>query len=450
MVRCFTVNGTRVALDTESGSIHAPDEISFKMLSEISEAARGANEAAEAISRLKSKCVPGLEECEALREIESLIEAGLLFSPPPVKPAAEKSNERVVKALCLHVAHVCNLRCAYCFAGQGAYGGGQMLMPAETAKRAVDFLIERSGSRRNLEIDFFGGEPLMNFETVKAAVLHAREREREAEKNFRFTLTTNATLLDGENGAFLNEQMDNVVLSADGRKSVHDRMRMNGDGAGGYEEVIPKIKRFVESRKEKNYYVRGTYTRRNLDFSNDALHLAGLGFKNISVEPVVCAANEPHSIRQSDLPVLFGEYERLAAEVFEKKFNFFHFNIDPEGGPCAKKRVTGCGAGSEYLAVAPDGSLYPCHQFAGEKKFRVGDLESGITNGELCDRFTKCSVHSKPECESCWAKYHCGGGCAAHAYFSNGDILSPDVVACGLQRKRVECALYLYVKENLA
>ncbi|MDR1664241.1 MAG: thioether cross-link-forming SCIFF peptide maturase [Clostridiales bacterium] len=466
MVHCFTVNGRRLALDVESGSIHMLDETAYEILKITQNllhipAAEGLLQKAKEIylsqnaANAQAAFLPDSDLNETLSEIKSLIEAKLLFTPEGKQKAYLQSRRPVVKALCLHIAHACNLRCAYCFAGQGAYGGERGLMSAGTGKKAIDFLINSSGARRHLEVDFFGGEPMLNFNAVKEIVAYGREREKEAGKEFRFTLTTNGTLLTEADYAFINEQMDNVVLSIDGRREVHDRMRKNADSdIGSYESILPKLLQMANSRKNLKHYVRGTYTRYNLDFSKDVLHLADAGFKNISVEPAVAPPTEGYALTPEDVPALCAEYEKLAAEMLEREkrgraFRFFHFEIDPEAGPCAIKRATGCGAGTEYLAVTPEGSLYPCHQFVSESAFRVGSLDEGITAPEVAGRFAGCNVFAKPECASCFAKYYCGGGCAANAYHTRGDTLTPDEIGCALQRKRTECALWLYSERKM-
>jgi uncharacterized protein len=356
----------------------------------------------------------------------------------------------VVKALCLHIAHDCNLACKYCFAEEGEYHGGKReLMPYETGKAALDFLIENSGSRHNLEVDFFGGEPLLNWQVVKDLVAYGRSREEETGKHFRFTLTTNGVLLTDEIMEFANREMDNIVLSIDGRKEVHDRMRPFRGGAGGsYDRIVPKFQRVAESRGQERYYVRGTFTRYNCDFAEDVLHLADLGFKQISVEPVVAKETDDYAFRQEDLPQLLEEYDKLAAEMAKRAgtdsdFNFFHFMIDLEGGPCVYKRLSGCGSGTEYLAVTPTGDLYPCHQFVGDTDFRLGDVWKGIDRTDIVTDFKGANVYSRPACRECFAKYYCSGGCAANAYNFTGDIRGNYALGCELQKKRIECAIML-------
>jgi uncharacterized protein len=440
MIHCFTVNGINIVLDVASGALHRVDEAAYRVLS-----------AASCMDDVYILC----HDDGLLDEINELVERKQLFSGGKEEKEAEtdiKEREPAVKALCLHMAHECNLHCTYCFAGQGTYGGDRGLMSVETGKKAIDFLIDRSGSRRNLEIDFFGGEPMLNFDTVKEIVAYGCVREAEAGKRFRFTLTTNGTLLTEAEHEYINKHMDNVVLSIDGRPHIHDRMRRMPDGTGGYDDIIGKIKSLVNSRNQERYYIRGTYTRHNPDFAADVLHLADEGFTRISIEPVVAWQGMDYSIRPQDVPAMCGEYEKLAAALAERNhtgnnpFRFFHFEIDMDGGPCLTKRITGCGAGSEYLAITPGGFLYPCHQFAGDENFCLGDLDSGINDNAWVLAFTACTVYTKPVCKCCWAKYYCSGGCMAHAYQANGSIAEPDRVACDLQRKRIECALYLYAE----
>ena len=472
MIHKYRMSGCNIAIDAASGAIHELDACAYDALDHYPE--KGADETA----RILSGRYPADEIMSCISEIDELIENGTLYTaepappvagygtpyaaepaPPaagygkpyaaePATPVASGRGEPVVKALCLHVAHDCNLRCAYCFAKEGGYRGERRLMPVETGFAAIDFLIDNSGNRKNLEIDFFGGEPLMNFEAVRKITAYCRARGRERGKRFRFTLTTNGTLLNDESIRFINENMDNVVLSLDGRKEVNDKMRVTRGGGGSYESALPKIRRLVDERNGERYFIRGTYTRNNLDFAEDVKHLAGLGFKKISVEPVVAPETEDFALKPSDAGALCAEYEKLAAHMLEELrsgggFEFFHFNIDLEGGPCLKKRVTGCGAGSEYLAVAPDGRLYPCHQFVGMEAFRLGDVVNGVTNRALRETFMSSSLHSKAKCAACWAKYYCGGGCAANAYNMNGDINEPYEPGCALHRKRCECAIML-------
>ena len=399
-----------------------------------------------------------LQTC--LADVEALVRSGQLYTPDTFADLAGTFKERsgdVVKALCLHVAHTCNLNCAYCFARQGSYsgpeaGGERALMPFEVGKRALDFLIEHSGGRTNLEVDFFGGEPLMNWQVVKELVEYGRSLEEPNNKKFRFTLTTNGVLLDDEILEFANREMANIVLSIDGRKEIHDKMRPFRGGQGSYDLIVPKFQKVAESRGQERYYVRGTFTHNNLDFSKDVLHLADLGFKQISVEPVVAGPEDDYAITEEDLPVLMEEYDTLAREMVRRRkegkgFNFFHFMIDLEGGPCVAKRLSGCGSGTEYLAVTPWGDLYPCHQFVGNEKFLMGNVKEGVLRTDIRDEFKCCNVYAKEKCRKCFAKFYCSGGCAANAYNFQGNINDAYDVGCELERKRVECAIMLKVAE---
>ncbi|MCI5738411.1 MAG: thioether cross-link-forming SCIFF peptide maturase, partial [Ruminococcus sp.] len=365
-----------------------------------------------------------------------------------------KNRHTELKALCLHVAHTCNLNCEYCFAAQGKYHGERALMSFETGKRALDFLVEHSGKRKNLEVDFFGGEPLMNFEVVKQLVAYARRIEKEKGKNFRFTLTTNGVLLDDEVTEFANRECHNVVLSLDGRKEVHDRLRKTVNGQGSYDVIVPKFQEFVKKRGDKGYYVRGTFTKNNIDFTNDIFHMADLGFTELSMEPVVCAPDAPYALREADLPVLYEQYEILAKDMLRRKkeghpITFYHYMLDLTGGPCIYKRISGCGSGTEYLAVTPWGDLYPCHQFVGDEKYKMGNIYDGITNTALQQEFKCCNAYARPECKDCWAKLYCSGGCAANAYHATGSITGVYQYGCELFKKRIECAVMMQVAENL-
>lgn len=443
MIHSFSMHGMNLVADVNSGAVHVFDDISMCILELYKKTDR------ETLLDKLSSEYKKERIVEALEEIEELERLGLLYSEDVYReymPLWDKKS--VVKALCLHISHDCNLRCRYCFASTGNFGGQRMMMSPDTGKKAIDLLIRESAGRRNLEIDFFGGEPLMNFETVKQIVTYAREREKEAGKNFRFTLTTNALLLNEDIKNYLNENIQNVVLSIDGRESANDKMRFRVDGSGTYKDILPKIKDIAESRNQDNYYVRGTFTRENLDFSEDVLHLADRGFKQISVEPVVAAKDSGYDLRQEDLEGLFSEYEKLALEYVKRDiegrgFNFFHFMIDLSQGPCIAKRLGGCGSGHEYLAVTPEGDLYPCHQFVGMKQFKVGDVDSGLSGGNVRENFRKSNVYTKKDCTGCWAKFYCSGGCAANAFQFNGDINNPYSIGCELEKKRVECALWI-------
>ena len=448
MVHQYKNNGYNIVLDVNSGAIHVVDDVTYDVIAMFEE-----KSGEEIIEALKGT-YPESEIKEALDEIQSLKDDGELFT----KDAYEnyimdfKKRPTVVKALCLHIAHDCNLACQYCFAEEGEYHGRRALMSYETGKQALDFLIANSGQRRNLEVDFFGGEPLMNFDVVKQLVAYGREQEKLHDKHFRFTLTTNGVLLNDGIMEFANKEMDNVVLSIDGRKEVHDRMRPFRKGAGSYDLIVPKFQKLAESRNQERYYVRGTFTHYNTDFSNDVLHLADLGFKQISVEPVVAQPEDPYAITEEDIPVICEEYDRLAKEMIRRKkagedFNFFHFMIDLEGGPCVAKRLSGCGSGTEYLAVTPWGDLYPCHQFVGNEDFLMGDVWNGIKRTDIQDEFKCCNVYAKEKCRNCFARFYCSGGCAANSYNFHGSILNAYDIGCELQKKRVECAIMIKAAE---
>lgn len=447
MIHQYKNNGYNIVLDVNSGSIHVVDDVAYDVIGMYE--TKSKDEIAATI--LKEYPDVGNEELEELYEdLEEMRENGTLFTEDTYKEGVIdfKQRQTVVKALCLHIAHACNLSCRYCFAGEGEYHGDRSLMSFETGKKALDFLVKNSGSRRNLEVDFFGGEPLMNFDVVKQLVAYGRSLEEPYDKHFRFTLTTNGVLLDDEIIEFANREMDNIVLSIDGRKSVHDHMRPKKNGEGSYDLILDKFKKVAESRGQNKYYVRGTFTHYNLDFVEDVLHLADEGFKQISVEPVVADPSEPYAIREEDIPEICEGYDRLAKEMIRREkegkgFNFFHFMIDLTGGPCVYKRLSGCGSGTEYLAVTPWGDLYPCHQFVGNEKFLLGNVEDGIVNTEIRDEFKLCNVYAKEECRDCFAKFYCSGGCAANAYNMHGDINQPYEIGCELQKKRIECAIMI-------
>lgn len=445
MIHQYKNNGYNMVLDVNSGSVHVVDDVTYDVLSLLDQ---GKQE--EEIQEALKDRYPAQEIHDAAQECQELKEAEMLFTDDVYEGAIEMFAERptVVKALCLHIAHDCNLACRYCFAEEGEYHGRRALMSLEVGKKALDFLIANSGSRRNLEVDFFGGEPLMNWQVVKDLVAYGREQEKIHNKNFRFTLTTNGVLLDDEVMEFCNKEMGNVVLSIDGRKEVHDFMRPFRKGAGSYDLIVPKFQKFAESRNQDNYYVRGTFTHYNLDFAADVLHLADLGFKQISVEPVVAPPMEDYAIREEDLPIIFEQYDLLAKEMIKRHkegrgFNFFHFMIDLTGGPCVYKRLSGCGSGTEYLAVTPWGDFYPCHQFVGNEEFLLGNVDEGIVRTDLTCDFKKCNVYSKKECSSCFARFYCSGGCAANSYNFTGKINDVYEIGCKMQQKRIECALMI-------
>lgn len=471
MVHQYRNNGYNIVLDVCSGSVHVVDDVVYDVLSSYCKTYENACEAGRdsscaddgkscpkdisvsAREELIAECsetYPREDVLEALEEIEELKADGLLFAEDEYKDYIIdfKKRKTVVKALCLHIAHDCNLGCRYCFAEEGEYHGRKALMSLEVGKKALDFLVANSGSRRNLEVDFFGGEPTMNWDVVKELVHYGRSLEKQYDKNFRFTLTTNGILLDDEMMAFANKEMANVVLSIDGRKEVNDYMRPTRNGKSSYDIILPKFKKFAELRGQTNYYVRGTFTHHNLDFSEDVLHLADLGFQQISVEPVVAGPEEEYAIREEDLEQLKQEYDALAAEMVRrhragKDFNFFHFMIDLNQGPCVAKRLSGCGSGTEYLAVTPWGDLYPCHQFVGEEDYLMGNVFDGIVRTDVRDEFKLCNVYAKDKCRDCFARFYCSGGCAANAYKFHGRINDTYEVGCELERKRVECAIMI-------
>ena len=456
MIHCYKQGGLNIVLDVYSGSIHIVDDVCYDIISMFEDKSED-----EIVALLldKYKDNPEITESELREcygEIVSLKEDGSLFAPDTFAPMAGELKQKtsgVVKALCLHVAHTCNLNCSYCFASQGRYSGERAVMSFETGKQALDFLIANSGERRNLEVDFFGGEPLMNFEVVKQLVAYARSVEKEAGKNFRFTLTTNGMLIDDGVIDFANKEMSNVVLSLDGRKEVHDRYRVDYLGRGSWERIVPKFQKLVQARGGKNYYMRGTFTHANPDFLEDIKVMLDLGFNELSMEPVVCAPNDPSALNESDLEIVKKQYEELA-ELMRKRraegrpFTFYHYMIDLSGGPCIYKRISGCGSGTEYMAVTPWGDLYPCHQFVGDEKFKLGNIWEGVTNHEMQEEFRGCNVYARPECADCWAKLYCSGGCAANAYHATGTIRGVYKSGCELFRKRMECAIYLEALKN--
>ena len=442
MLHKFIFENSKIIMDIYSGAIHIVDDIVYEMVDEFQQSTK------EILIEKYKKTYSEEAVLEAIDEIQELIDHDMLFSEDVYEDLipAFKDRNPVVKAICLHVAHDCNLACSYCFAEEGEYHGPRGLMSAEVGKAAIDFLVKNSANRHNLEIDFFGGEPLMNFDVVKEVVEYARSIEKEANKNFRFTITTNGVLLDDEKQKYINENMYNVVLSLDGRKQVNDNVRKTHTGKGSYDLITPKFQKLAETRDQQNYYVRGTFTRHNLDFAKDVMHLADLGFKQISVEPVVAPLDMPYALQEEDIPGLCAEYESLARDILQRKkddkdFNFFHFNIDLSQGPCAHKRLAGCGTGTEYLAVTPEGDLYPCHQFVGMPEFKMGDVYTGIINTDIREEFEVCNVYSKPKCKDCWAKFYCSGGCIANSYNFHNDIHDVYEIGCELQRKRVECAI---------
>ena len=451
MVHQYKLNGYNIVLDTASGSVHAVDEVAYDIIEMYKTSTP--EEIISAIT-LKYKDVTSSDVLECLDDIKSLEDAGKLYSKDEYEGLAcnYKNNSKVIKALCLHVAHTCNLNCSYCFASQGKYQGDRAIMSFEVGKRAFDFLIENSGTRRNLEVDFFGGEPLMNWDVVKQLVAYARSIEKKHNKNFRFTLTTNGLLIDDEVIDFLNKEMSNVVLSLDGRRDVHDLFRKDYAGNGSYDKIVPKFKKLVEARGGKDYYVRGTFTHNNVDFTNDIFHMADLGFTELSMEPVVCAPTDPCALTDEDMPKIFEQYEILAKEMLKRKkegrpFTFYHYMLDLKNGPCIYKRITGCGSGTEYMAVTPWGELFPCHQFVGDPKYSLGNIYDGVTNVEIQEGFRSCNAYARPECADCWARLYCSGGCAANSYHSTGSINGVYEYGCELFKKRIECAVMMQVAE---
>lgn len=454
MIHQYEQNGYHIVLDVFSGSVHYVDPVAYDIIAMYEGSSK-----ADIVRVLTGKYghQPDVDASEietVLEDVEALRESGKLFTEDDYKELARglKAREPDVKALCLHVAHTCNFSCEYCFASQGKYHGDRALMSFETGKRAIDFLVENSGTHRNLEVDFFGGEPLMNFEVVKEITAYARSIEKEKGKNFRFTLTTNGMNIDDEVIDFANRECYNVVLSLDGRKEVHDRFRKTVGGQGTYDIIVPKFQRLVEQRGDKEYYLRGTFTHANPDFMNDIRHMLDLGFTKLSMEPVVCAPGDPYALTEEDMPVIFNQYEQLAEEMIKRRregrpFTFYHYMIDLTGGPCIYKRISGCGSGTEYMAVTPWGELFPCHQFVGDDRYSMGDIWQGVKNTALRDEFRRCDAYSRPDCADCWAKLYCGGGCAANAYHATGSISGTYTYGCELFRKRMECAIMVKVAE---
>lgn len=455
MIHQYKLNGYNIVLDVCSGSIHLVDEIAYDLIAGYETENRAA-----LIARLAAQYADKTNETElseAYDQLTALKEAGKLFTPDNYEPMAGQLKAKtsgVIKALCLHVAHTCNLNCSYCFASQGKYHGDRAIMSFEVGKRALDFLVEHSGTRKNLEVDFFGGEPLMNFQVVKDLVAYARSIEQEKGKHFRFTLTTNGMLVDDEVIDFANRECHNVVLSLDGRQEIHDRFRVDYAGKGSWERIVPKFQKFVRARGGKGYYMRGTFTHANPDFLKDIQTMLDLGFTELSMEPVVCAPDDPSALTEADKPIVMRQYEDLAKLMLERDregrpFTFYHYMIDLTGGPCIYKRISGCGSGTEYMAVTPWGDLYPCHQFVGEEQFKLGDIWTGVTNHEIQDQFAACNVYAREECKTCWARLYCSGGCAANAYHATGRITGTYQYGCDLFKKRMECALYVAAVRQL-
>lgn len=448
MVHQYKLNGYNIVLDTASGAVHVVDEVAYDIIKDFK--TKSTEEIVSDITNRYDVTKDDVLEC--IEDVKALEKANKLFANDDYEELTPKlnKNSNVVKALCLHIAHTCNLNCSYCFASQGKYQGERALMSFETGKAALDFLIKNSGTRHNLEVDFFGGEPLMNWQVVKDLVKYARSIEKDYNKNFRFTLTTNGVLIDDDVIDFCNKEMDNVVLSLDGRKEVHDKFRVNYEGKGSYEIVVPKFQDFVKKRGDKGYYIRGTFTHNNTDFTNDIFHMADLGFTELSMEPVVCPPGDPYALTDADMPVLFEQYEILAKEMIKRKkngngFTFYHYMIDLKNGPCIYKRISGCGSGTEYMAVTPWGDLYPCHQFVGDEKYKLGDIYNGVTNTDIQNEFRQCNAYSRPDCKDCWAKLYCAGGCAANSYHATGSVSGIYEYGCELFKKRIECAIMMQI-----
>ena len=457
MIHQYQLGGYNIVLDICSGSVHAVDELAYDVIALFETEPRDA-----IIKKLWEKYqgtdgVTPDEIGECYDQIVQLKAAGKLFTEDSFAPMAGELKAKtsgVIKALCLHIAHTCNLNCSYCFASQGKYHGDRALMSFEVGKRALDFLVEHSGSRHNLEVDFFGGEPLMNFDVVKQLVAYARSIEKEKDKHFRFTLTTNGVLIDDDVIDFVNREMSNVVLSLDGRKEVHDRYRVDYAGNGSWEKIVPKFQKLVAAREGKNYYMRGTFTHANPDFLEDIKTMLDLGFSELSMEPVVAAAGDPAALTESDKAIVMEQYEKLAEMMLQRDkegnpFTFYHYMIDLKGGPCIYKRISGCGSGTEYMAVTPWGDLYPCHQFVGEEKFKLGDIWNGVSNHAIQEEFASCNVYAREECRDCWARLYCSGGCAANAYHATGSVRGVYQQGCDLFRKRIECAVMVAVAREL-
>ena len=453
MIHQYKLGGYNIVLDVCSGSVHAVDEVAYEMIAKYLDKDKDT-----LISEMKELYKDRLDISEndlyeCYQQITELKDAGKLFADDTFESMAGTLKEKtsgVVKALCLHVAHTCNLNCSYCFASQGKYKGERALMSFEVGKQALDFLVENSGTRHNLEVDFFGGEPLMNFQVVKDLVAYARSIEKEKNKNFRFTLTTNGMLIDDEVIEFANRECSNVVLSLDGRKEIHDRYRVDYAGKGSWERIVPKFQKLVEARGGKDYYMRGTFTHANPDFLKDVQTMLDLGFRELSMEPVVSAADDPSALTKEDMEIVMDQYEKLAELMLKHDkendpFTFYHYMIDLTGGPCIYKRISGCGSGTEYMAVTPWGDLYPCHQFVGDEKFKLGDVWKSVTNHQIQDKFASCNVYAHPECKDCWARLYCSGGCAANAYHATGSITGVYEAGCELFRKRMECAIMVAI-----
>lgn len=456
MLHQYKLNGFNIVLDTCSGAVHSVDEVAYDIIEMYQSHTREeiVNAMLEKYADREDVTREDLNLC--IDDVESLKKAGKLFTPDTFEDLAGTFKERsgnVIKALCLHVAHTCNLNCSYCFASQGKYHGDRALMSFETGKRALDFLIENSGTRTNLEVDFFGGEPLMNWDVVKKLIEYGRSVEKEKHKNFRFTVTTNGMLIDDDVIDFCNREVSNVVLSLDGRKEIHDRLRVDYQGKGSYDTIVPKFQKFVEARGDKGYYMRGTFTHANPDFTKDVFHMADLGFTELSMEPVVGKPTDPSSLTLEDIEIVKEQYEILAKDMLRreqegKPITFYHYMLDLTSGPCIYKRISGCGSGTEYMAVTPWGDLYPCHQFVGEEEYKLGNIWDGVTNNEKREEFRSCNAYAREECKDCWAKLYCSGGCAANAFHASGSIRGIYEPGCELFKKRIECAIMMRVCED--
>lgn len=456
MIHQYKLNGYNIVLDTYSGSVHAVDDLAYDIIT------RYENTSVQEIMTMMlekyahDSDISEMDIRETIAAVEELKNDGQLFTKDEYRNLSIDLSKRqtYVKALCLNVAHTCNLSCEYCFASQGKYNGNRAIMSYEVGQRAIDFLLENSGHHRNLDIDFFGGEPLMAWETVKQIVAYARSKEKEYKKTFRFTFTTNGMLLNDEVTDFLNQEMDNVVLSLDGRKETHDRLRQTVTGKGSYDMIVPKFQEFLKKRGDKEYYVRGTYTHNNVDFTNDIFHIADLGFDKLSMEPVICDPQEPYALTKEDLPEIYNQYEILATEMLNREekgngFTFYHYMLDLSEGPCIQKRISGCGSGTEYLAVTPWGELFPCHQFVGDEKYSMGNIWDGITKPEMQSQFKEINCYSKAECQDCWAKLYCSGGCPANALHATGSLKGTYAFSCDIFRKRIECSMMVKVAQSI-
>ncbi len=455
MIHQYKLNGYNIVLDVFSGSVHSVDELAYDIIG-LFETCSGDEIVRKMLEKYTDNPEINRDEIlECIADVKDLKAEGKLFTEDCYGEHAcdLKNNSRTIKALCLHVAHTCNLNCEYCFAAQGKYHGERAVMSFDVGRQSLDFLIANSGNQKNLEVDFFGGEPLMNWGVCKRLVAYARSREEDTGKRFRFTLTTNGLLVDDDVIDFANREMHNVVMSLDGREEIHDRLRKTPNGKGSYELIVPKFQKFAKIRGERDYYIRGTFTHHNVEFTKDIFHMADLGFTALSMEPVVCPPDDPCALTEEDLPILFEQYELLAKEMIKRDkegrgFTFYHYMIDLEGGPCIYKRISGCGSGTEYLAVTPWGELYPCHQFVGDQKYSMGNVWEGVTNIDLRERFKSCNAYARPSCKDCWAKLYCSGGCAANAYHASGDITGTYEYGCELFKKRMECAIMIKVAES--